>query len=144
LTWTSSSSFTPAIAVDSNDVIHLIWKDSMAGNNELYYKKSADGGASWSAAQKLTWTSGESHDPNIAIDSNNALYLFWYDYTPNAEIFFKTSADGGASWGPAQRLTWTSGYSSSPAIAIDSNRTIHVVWEDSTPGNYEVYYKSSG
>lgn len=45
-----------------------------------------------------------------------------------------------AQWTPVKRITWTSGSSYYPAIAIDSTDIIHVVWQDNTPGNYEVYY----
>ena len=51
-------------------------------------------------------------------------------------------ADAAADWSPVKRLTWTSGRSYDPAMAIDSSNTIHVVWNDSTPGNYEIYYKN--
>ena len=47
-----------------------------------------------------------------------------------------------AQWNPSKRLTTNAGYSMSPAMAIDSANTIHVVWEDSTPGNYEIYYRN--
>jgi hypothetical protein len=48
-----------------------------------------------------------------------------------------------ADWSAARRLTWTAGDSRFPAIAMDSSDTIHVVWEDDTPGNWEIYYKKS-
>ncbi len=55
---------------------------------------------------------------------------------------YKGSTDEGATWSAAQRLTWTSGWSYFPAIAIDSSNTIHVVWYDDSLGNYEIYYKN--
>jgi len=45
------------------------------------------------------------------------------------------------TWDPAVRITWNSGGSYRPAIAIDSSSNIHVVWDDDTPGNDEIYYK---
>ena len=48
-----------------------------------------------------------------------------------------------ADWSPVQRLTWNSGYSYYPAVALDASGHIHVVWQDSTPGDYEIYYKKS-
>jgi len=45
-----------------------------------------------------------------------------------------------ADWSTAKRLTWTSGNSQSPAIAIEASDIIHVVWSDDTPGNDEIYY----
>jgi len=56
-------------------------------------------------------------------------------------IMYRTSSDGGTNWAMAQRLTWNSGESWSPNIAMFGSDNIHVVWYDTTPGNYEVYYK---
>jgi hypothetical protein len=68
--------------------------------------------------------------------------MAWYDDTPGAsEIYYKRSTDGGSTWGMSQRLTWTSDTSSTPVLAIESNNALHLVWEDNTPGNYEIYYK---
>jgi hypothetical protein len=46
-----------------------------------------------------------------------------------------------ADWTPTKRITWTSGGSWLPAIGVDSFHNLYVVWEDQTPGNYEIYYK---
>jgi hypothetical protein len=98
--------------------------------------------ADWGASQRLTWTSGGSHWPATATDSNSTIHVVWEDNTPgNYETYGKKSTDGGTTWSVSQRLTWTSDYSSYPAIATDSNDRIHVFWEDSTPGNSEIYYK---
>jgi len=142
LTWNSGGSWGPAIAVDSNNHLHVVWEDDTPGNYEIYYSKSTDGGSSWTT-KRLTWTSGGSWGPAIAVDSNNHLHVVWYDETPgNREIYYKKSTDGGSSW-TTKRLTWTSGDSLSPAIAVDSNNHLHVVWADDTPGNYEIYYSKS-
>jgi len=142
LTWTSGGSYMPVIAIDSSDTIHVAWHDNTDGNLEIYYKQSQDGGSTWSSAQRLTWTSGGSRYTAMAIDSNSAIHIAWYDDTPGAsEIYYKRSTDGGSNWSSAQRLTWTSDTSNYPAMAIDSGNNIHVVWEDFTPGNWEIYYK---
>lgn len=57
-----------------------------------------------------------------------------------AGLFWQTP-DALADWSAAKRITWTSGFSSSPAIAVGSTDTLHVVWADPTPGNWEIYYK---
>jgi BNR repeat-like domain len=142
ITWTSGGSYMPVIAVDSNDHIHVAWYDNTPGNLELYYKRSEDDGSTWSSSQRLTWTSGGSRYIALAVGSGNALHMAWYDDTPGAsEIYYKNSPDGGSTWNSSQRLTWTSDTSSYPALAIESNNTLHLVWEDRTPGNWEIYYK---
>jgi hypothetical protein len=144
LAWTSTHSLYPAIAVDSTDAVHVVWEDHAPGNADIYYKQSSDEGITWSAAQRLTWTSGSSFKPDIAIDSSNAAHVVWEDYTPaDGEVYYKGSTDSGATWGTAQRLTWTSGMSTLTALATDSSNGVHSVWEDYTPGTAEIYYKVS-
>jgi hypothetical protein len=106
--------------------------------------KSADGGMTWSAAQRLAWTLGNSYDPVMAIDTLDALQVAWVDYTPgNAEIYCRRSEDGGTTWSWAQRITWTPDKSSQPVVAINSSDRINVAWEESKAGNVDIYYKSS-
>jgi hypothetical protein len=54
---------------------------------------------------------------------------------------FCLGSDASSGWSSAQRLSWTSGFSGNQAMAIDSGDTVHIVWEDDTPGNSEIYYK---
>jgi hypothetical protein len=144
LTWTSGSSNYSAIAVDSNNHLHVVWQDNTTGDYEIYYKKSTDAGESWIAEKRITWTSGDSEEPAIAVDSYNHLHLVFYDdRLGNSEIYYKKSTNGGASWLKAKRLTWNSGSSVVPAIAMDSSNAIYVVWSDDSRGNYEIYYKKS-
>ncbi len=142
LTWNAGRSEYPAAAIDSADAIHVVWDDYPFSITEIYYKRSTDGGTTWGAARRLTWTSGQSEMPAIAVDSADAIHVVWQDSTPgNWEIYYKRSTDGGTTWGSIQRLAWTAGESLFPAI--DSSGSVHVVWEDGTPGNYEVYFRSS-
>ena len=144
LTWTAGGSEHPDVAVDSSDTIHVVWDDSSPGNEEIYYKNSEDGGTTWSAAKRLTWSSGDSERPAVAIDSNNRIHIVYYDDTPgNREIYYKRSTDAGATWSTAKRLTWNSGSSHYPAVAVDSGDAVHVVFYDDTPGNSEIYYRKS-
>jgi hypothetical protein len=144
ITWTSGGSYSPAVAIDSSGYLHVVWYDPSPGNNEIYYKRSTDGGASWSLSQRLTWTSEHSLDPDIAVDSLGGVHVVWHDYTPgNAEVYYKGSTDGGASWLPSQRLTWTPATSELPAVAVDAVDRIHLIWDDFAPGNSELYYKRS-
>jgi hypothetical protein len=144
LTWTSESSDEPALAVDSSGNPHVVWFESTPGKSDIYHKKSTDGGITWTATKRLTWDPEGSWYPSLAVDSSDILHLAWENATIEApEIFYRRSTDGGTSWIPVKRLTWTSGLSGSPQIAVDPSGNPHVVWYDSTPGHYEVYYKMS-
>jgi hypothetical protein len=142
LTYNSGASDHPAIAVDSNNHLYVVWRDYSPGSEEILYKNSTDGGASWTT-RRLTYNSGYSTVPAICADSNNHIHVVWHDFTPgNYEIFYKTSTDGGASWA-SQRLTWNSGLSIWPDIAADSSNQIYVLWHDETPGNAEIFLKKN-
>ncbi len=145
LTWTAERSWDPAVAVDSSDVLHVFWADAIPGNFEIYYRKSIDGGASWSANERLTWTADDSFGPFIALDPSGDLHIAWYDYTPGpADIYYKNSTDGGTSWSITKRLTWTADNSFYPCLIAGASGHLYIVWEDDTPGNTEIYFKSSG
>ena len=93
-------------------------------------------------SRRLTWTPGISETPAIAVDPSDHLYLIWVDTTPGYyEIYYKMSADAGTTWTASRRLTWTSGSSMRLAVTADTSGYIHLVWQDETPGNYEIYYK---
>jgi BNR repeat-like domain len=151
LTSTAGDSTWPAMAVDSSKHLHLFWQDDTPGNYEIYYMKSTDGGAHWTAATRLTWTPGHSCGPVVAIDAAKNLHVVWEEFAPreyedtpeSSEIYYMKSTDGGAHWTAATRLTSTDGKSSSPAIAVDPWGFLHLVWEDEAAGNWEVYYKKS-
>jgi hypothetical protein len=144
LTWTSGPSSAAAIAVDLSDRIHVVWEDATPGDYEVYYKKSTDGGDTWSSAQRMTWMSGQSRGAKSVVDSAGYLHVTWCDDTPgNCEIYHKKSTDGGAHWTSAKRLTWTTGFSAWPAIAASPLGDVHIVWSDDQSGSKQLYFKKS-
>ena len=147
LTWSYDISFYPAIAVDTNNHIHVVWVEhTPAGNYEIFYKNSTNGGTSWTT-KRLTFNSGSSQFPAIAIDPNNDIHVVWMDDTPgNIEIYYKSSTDSGVTWDGVKRLTWTAEYSIYPEITTDMSNNIHVIWLENKGGIFEedyIFYKKS-
>jgi hypothetical protein len=145
LTWSSGHSFQPKIAIDASDNMHVVLRDDTSGDMQIYYKRSTNGGITWGAQKRLSWTTHlESLDPVIATYSNNSIYVAWIQHLiGDWDIFFKKSTNGGGSWAANRRITWTPGTSISPGMATDSDNKIHVAWIDSTSGEYELYYNKS-
>jgi len=145
LTWTPAGSFAPDIVMGTSNQVHVVWSDDNPGNDEIFYKRSTDGGATWSAARRLTWTTGGSFVPTIAVDSGDQVHIAWHDDTSgDNEIYYKMSTDGGTTWGAIVRLAKMMGQSEYPAMAIDTGDIIHIVWQDDTDGGLpEIYYTNS-
>jgi len=49
--------------------IYLAWDDNTAGNHEIFFRQSADGGATWQGLQNITNNSGASENPQIVYNS---------------------------------------------------------------------------
>jgi hypothetical protein len=66
----------------------------------------------------------------------------WQDrITGNGEIFYKRSLNNEPAFLEAARnLSSTEGLSECPSIAVSGNTT-YVVWEDSTYGNHEIFFR---
>jgi hypothetical protein len=102
--------------------------------NEIYYRKSTDGG--------VTWACQDSTDSTLSLDSSGNLHVVWDDATTgNNEIYYKESTDEGATWTSNKRLTWTSGLSGRPDLVVDILGNLHVFWQEDTTENCEIYYR---
>lgn len=141
LTFNSAVSEWPALSVFGS-IVHVVWYDNRDGNYELYYKRSMDDGASWSADSRLTNFSGHSFNPSVFV-LGEIVHVTWYDNRDgNYEIYYKRSSDGGINWSTDLRLTNNTATSWDPAVSA-SDSAIHIIWWDNRDGNYEIYYKRS-
>ena len=85
---------------------------------------------------------GFSPNPQIAAIGNN-VYVTWTDNTPgNDDIFFAVSNNNGTSFGTPINLSNNTGDSFNPQIAASGNN-VYVTWEDSTPGNDDIFFAVS-
>lgn len=134
----------PAVSADTAGNLHVVWEENTTNGFEVFYKKSSDIGATWTANKRLTWNTGSSLYPVISAGSSGHLHVAWEDNTPgNKEVYYRQSTDGGVTWNPSKRLTSSSVDSSVPALAADSLGNPHIVWQESTPGNTEIFYRKS-
>ncbi|MCX6162061.1 MAG: exo-alpha-sialidase [Ignavibacteriae bacterium] len=138
---TAGQSWMPAVAV-SGSVVHVAWYDSTAGNWEIYYKRSLDGGLNWGADTRLTNNSAISNYPTLAV-SGSTVHLAWVDYrNGTGNIYYKRSANGGTSWGSDTRLTKSNYANYHPSLAVNGS-VLHLVFYRLVPSRYDLMYNVS-
>ncbi|MEQ1765140.1 MAG: exo-alpha-sialidase [Pyrinomonadaceae bacterium] len=140
----TSINFARSIAADDAGRVHLVWKEAVGGNTEIYYKRSPDGGASWGPAVRLSSAAGvsESGNPGIAV-SVNRVHVVWWDIRTGApQIFYKRSQDGGLTWSADAQISNSPAHAAFPSIAAQGN-SVYVVYADLRDGSPQVYYLRS-
>ncbi|WP_135552622.1 hypothetical protein [Paenibacillus cymbidii] len=98
----------PCAAVAPNGDIHVSWRggDAIAGVSNIRYSKSSDGGATWSAMQKLT-TAGTAFaetNPSISVNKDGDIFIMWQGYDGTYYQIRRIKYNSGA-WGVITTLT---------------------------------------
>ena len=141
LTNDNATSELPSIAV-LGSLVCVVWTDFRDGNNEIYFKRSTDGGINWEADTPLTIDFALSNYPSVSISASVVNVVWMERRDGNLEIYYKRSTDEGISWSTDTRLTNNSSDSYGPSISSASSN-VNVVWYDYRDGNAEIYYKRS-
>ncbi|UCE37614.1 MAG: PKD domain-containing protein [Thermoplasmata archaeon] len=115
VTDTTWQSVWPQIALDSNDVLHLLWLEEDETSTkykwqpydsdykEILYKNSADGGTTWGSEVQITSNTGRMQriGLDIAVGQDDMLHVAYSKYSPS-QIYHRKSTDGGVTWNAAK------------------------------------------
>jgi hypothetical protein len=90
------NTYHPRLAAHA-DTIHVVWYE---WPEEVFYKRSTDGGETWGDSIVLSIVDNVSSvDPDIAVEGRN-VYVVWEDWTwmDSGGIYFRKSTNEGATW----------------------------------------------
>lgn len=151
----------PAIAIDENDTLHLVWENYISiGEQYLYYAHSTGGTAvqpgatTWSSPQPIVNGKVKANNslptyvsPKISL-FNNTVYVLWIDSTQDIggqeDVFLAYSDDLGVTWSSPVNVSRSANIQSlSPKMDVDTAGTIHIVWQEKAGGRYMVQYTQS-
>ncbi|MEN6428705.1 MAG: invasin domain 3-containing protein [Phycisphaerales bacterium] len=150
---TANNERRPAIAVDANDIVYVVWEyqDPNTGWDILI---SSYDGNTWSApvaiAQEDPNDPADQTSPSIAVDTErqpNVIYVAWEDTrNGNSDIYLASSGDDGATW-EEEQITTNSASQTEPAVSVDEESGgVAVVWTDSRnadPNGTDIYATSN-
>jgi hypothetical protein len=116
-----------ALGIDAKDRIYVVWDaaHTSSGVQRLYFARSVDRAATWSPAAEVSLApSGSNHlFPALAARGDGDVRIGWMDdrngfdtggEDPNARwnVYYRSSADGGASWSAEAKLSqYVAGFS---------------------------------
>ncbi len=137
-----------AITSDEAGRLGVVWVGESTGHAEAYYARSANGGRSFTEPINVSrYGDGDIHKPSV-VASGDTVYvafqnggLFGEETIPNMQVYLAKSKDAGVSfgdWEQVSRANNSRGRAHSPAMVLDSQGTLHIVWIDaSVVGNDE-------
>jgi len=152
LVFSATGSTQPSLTADYQGHVHLVWRDSRDGNNEIYYKEYRPV-LGWNVLDtRLTVNSATQSEPSLDADPQSNVYVVWTDQrngTTNPDIFYEERK--GGIWQPEVAVVsaesdTTDSVQQFPTITHDGEATLYVAWTDhrlpaSLGKNREVYYK---
>jgi hypothetical protein len=106
----------PDIAIDRRSgAVYVVWQDARSGTPAIELSKSTDGGRTWSAPRRVSGSPPgiPAFTAAVDVDDSGAVAVTYYDFrrdTPDTataltDYWIRSSADGGATWAPSERVT---------------------------------------
>src|SRR5437867_2432571 len=137
----NASSISPQIESFGNNTF-VVWQDNSTGNEEIFLRKSLNGGIKFSGEKNLSNNNASSISPQIESFGNNTFVVWQDNSTGNEEIFLRKSLNGGIKFSGEKNLSNNNASSISPQIESFGNNTF-VVWQDNSTGNEEIFLRKS-
>ncbi len=131
------------VGVDSTGNIYVAWFDGSSGTPGIFFRRSTDGGATFSSAMSQPATQGAL----MAVDPAGKIYLAWTanDSSGIARLVFSRSLDGGATFSNPLTISNPSVTAIPGATALDASGNINVAWTEAAPpqGPDTIYFSRS-
>lgn len=140
----TTEQYDPAIEADSNGNTYTIWTDDRDTNLNIYgAKHNSSATFQWELKLVSEASNANQYQAEIAIDSNNYIYLIWTDErNGNKDIYAqKYDTNGATQWASDILINTDASLNDQyePSIAIDSGNNFYVIWTDERNGNKDIY-----
>jgi hypothetical protein len=149
----------PTVAVGTDGTVYVGWTARVAAEgyaNNLYLSASRDKGRTFEQLVKVNDDEKKvAHAMHsLAVGADNRVYVVWLDernvvmppadhtgkkmahMEANREVFFATSADGGRSFSPNQRLGKEACPCCKTAVTVSKDNRVFASWRQVLPGEF--------
>jgi hypothetical protein len=111
------------------------WEVSRAGNADIYFAESTDGGKSFSANHRLNDDPGTAAQafPSLTVNPQGGVAVAWEDFrNGDSDIYMTKSPDGVQVFGPNRRVNDDAGKADQyhPSMTLDPNGRAYLIWTD--------------
>lgn len=144
-----------AIAADSRGVLHALYNESLIGSaegatllSEIFYRRSTDGGATWSVRMNLARLAGGDERMQIKVDGRDRIHAVWdhgSDWYAGVDApeyaVYRRSDDGGATWRDLSLLGVTDGAVVQATLGLAADGSPIVTYRSANGS--EIYYQTS-
>ena len=118
----------------SKNNVYVTWEDKQSGQWQLLFRKSQDGGETFSKLLNLSDTTGNVHLHDLSTSGSN-VFVVWAanenDSSTNKDIFFRRSVNFGNSFDKTINLSNNTDDSLDPRMITNENGTIiYIVWTE--------------
>lgn len=127
----SGTAHFPALAVDTDDRVHVAWEDTRAGQSQIFYAHSDDEAASFSAAVNLSRSMVPARSVSLAIGPDDAVYATWV--TEHGITIQRSTNAGGQFSAYASYTAGDTVLPATPSTVVDAAGTLHLSWGETVP-----------
>ena len=130
--------YRTAVSEDAEGKIWVVWSEQASGNWDLYAR--AFDGEGWGRVERLTSAAQPDIHHKVARDRRGRIHLVWQGARGNRFGIFHKSYGAETGWSEATRVSAADGNCWEPSVAVDSNGTVYVAWDQySEATGYDVY-----
>jgi hypothetical protein len=137
----------PALAVGLNNQIHLAWADRSSGTWDVYYVRSADGGANFNTPTQVNAeaTGAARGHSALAAGPDGSMHIAWEEMRSGDWDIYYARSDNGQTLSPPILVSddATDTDQVRPTIAVGRDGTVYLAWQDGRAGDWDVYYARS-
>lgn len=127
----------PSLRTAADGSVHIAWWTGVAGEAGVWYARSDDGGATWSAQPIAIGAQSTPAHVQLAIGSGGVVILAWDDgLAERPTVTLRASRDGGRTFLPAHILSDPAVPATFPVLGIAGDSVV-VAWTQVADAAYQ-------